>query len=130
MAGNKATKQVSVIAQSATNATQVVEDVAFFAVNGSPIFPGFVPYTTATAIATSAKTIAAAEPAAGTFISINFTNGNSAATPTVSFNSGTARSIVLGNVAHATAAKFTLGAGGIAFFYFDGTSLHQFGVYS
>lgn len=85
--------------------------------------------TTATAIGTAAKTTATAEPAAGTIVAVIFTNGNSAETPTLAFNGGAARVMKLGGTASA-AAKLTVAATGVALFYFDGTILHQLGVYS
>jgi hypothetical protein len=66
---------------------------------------------------------------AGTCLAVTFTSGNTAASPTIAFNGGTARAIVLGGAASA-ALEITVGNGGMGFFYFDGTSLHQFGVIS
>jgi hypothetical protein len=129
MAGTKVTKQAAVTYQATINNTQVVEDIAFFSPSGASLVPGFIPYTTATAAATAAKTVAAAEPPIGATIALTFTAGNTATTPTVAFNGGTARAILLGATAP-TAAKIVIGANGTAFFYFDGTNLHQFGVYS
>jgi hypothetical protein len=129
MAGTKVTKQAAVTYQATINNNQVVEDIAFFSPSGASLVPGFIPYTTATAAGTAAKTVAAAEPPIGATIALTFTAGNTAASPTVAFNGGTARAILLG-ATPATAAKITIGATGTAFFYFDGTNLHQFGVYS
>jgi len=84
--------------------------------------------TVATAIGTAAKTTAADEPASGSLVPIKFTNGNSADTPTVAFDGGTARAIKLAGTA-VDADNFTLAANGVALFYFDGTVLHQIGVY-
>ena len=92
----------------------------------APTFPAVV---TATAIATAAKTTTSAEPAANTIVVIKFTNGNSAAAPTVAFNGGTARAIQLGG-ATPSGAEITIAANGVAMFWFDGTILHQFGVQS
>lgn len=131
MAGTKVTKQAAVTYQATINNTQVVEDIAFFSPTGASLVPGFIPYTTATAAGTAAKTVAAAEPPIGATIALTFsaTGGNTAASPTVAFNGGTARAILLGATAP-TAAKIAIGTNGTAFFYFDGTNLHQFGVYS
>jgi hypothetical protein len=129
MAGTKVTKQAAVTYQATINTNQMVEDTAFFSPSGAPLVPGFFPYTTATAAATAAKTVAAAEPPIGTAIALTFTLGNTATTPTVSFNGGTARPIILG-ATPTVAAKIVIGATGTAFFYFDGANLHQFGVYS
>lgn len=89
----------------------------------------FAPITVTGLIGTAAKTTTSAEPAANTIVPLKFTSGNSAETPTVAFNGGTARAIKLGGTASA-AAKFTLAANGVALFFFDGTVLHQIGVYS
>jgi hypothetical protein len=129
MAGNKVTKQVTVVSGASPSANLQNEDAAFFSASGKAVMPGFVPMTTATAIGTAAKAVTDAEPAAGTCIALTFTNGNSAASPTVAFNGGTARAIQLGGAASA-AIEITIAAGGIGFFMFDGTVLHQFGVYS
>lgn len=85
--------------------------------------------TTATAIGTAAKTTTSDEPADNSIVPIIFTNGNSAETPTMAFNGGSARAMKLGGTASA-AAKLTVAAGGVVLFWFDGTVLHQFGVVS
>lgn len=128
---NKITKQVMVVAgQSKMNAGLMTEEVAFFSANGASIVPGIVPVTaTAALISTIAKTTTTPEPAAGTVLAVTFTQGNSAASPTIAFNGGTARNIRVGG-ADSTAAKATFAAGGVGFFYFDGTYLHQFGSYT
>src|SRR5689334_5333351 len=109
-----------------------IEDVALFNADGS-IYTGrdtdFAAITVGTAIGTAAKTTTAAEPEANTIVPIKFTNGNSAETPTVAFAGGSARAIKLGGTA-IVAAKFTLAANGVALFWFDGTVLHQIGVFS
>lgn len=129
MAGTKVTKQAAVTYQATINKTQVVEDIAFFSPSGAALIPGFIPYTTTTAAGTAAKTVAEAEPPIGATIALTFSAGNTAASPTVSFNGGTARPILLGATAP-TAPKIVVGATGTAFFYFDGTNLHQFGAYT
>lgn len=85
--------------------------------------------TVAGAIGTAAKTSTAVEPTAGSVVLLKFTSGNSAASPTVAFNGGSARAIQLGGSASA-AIEITLAANGVAMFFFDGTILHQIGVYS
>lgn len=108
-----------------------IENVALFRSDGA-IYTGrdedYAPITVGTAIGTAAKTTTSPEPEANTIVPIIFTNGNSAETPTVAFNGGSARAIKLAGVASA-AANFTLAAGGVALFWFDGTVLHQLGVY-
>jgi hypothetical protein len=84
-------------------------------------------YTTATAAATVAKAVTGAEPAAGSLVVITFTAGNTAASPTVSFNGGTARPILLGGSA-ATAAEATVAANTEVVFHFDGTNLNMLGA--
>jgi|SRR5689334_1817421 len=109
-----------------------IVEVALFNADGS-IYTGrdedYAPITVGTAIGTAAKTTTSPEPEANTIVPIKFTNGNSAETPTVAFNGGTARAIKLGGTA-SVAAKFTLAANGVALFWFDGTVLNQIGVYS
>jgi hypothetical protein len=129
MSGHKITKQVIVTSQASINATQVSEDTAFFTAGGLPVMPGFAPVTATGAAGTAAKTTTTPEPLAGTCLAVTFTSGNTAASPTIAFNGGTARAIVLGGAASA-ALEITVGTGGMGFFYFDGTSLHQFGVIS
>lgn len=87
-----------------------------------------LPVTTATAAATAAKTTTSAEPAANTLVAVKFTNGNSAASPTVAFAGGAARAVQLGGAAPLN-TEITIGNNGVAMFWFDGTILHQLGVY-
>lgn len=129
MSGNKVTKQVSVVRQATPNNNLTLEDTAFFAPDGSPVVPGVRAYTTATAIGTAAKVVSAAAPDAGSLIALTFTNGNSAASPTVNFNGAGAVNVLLGGAAPA-GAESTFAAGGVGLFFYDGTSLHQVGVYS
>lgn len=109
-----------------------IEEIALFNADGS-IYTGrnedYAPITTGTAIGTAAKTTTSAEPEANTIVPIKFTNGNSAATPTVAFNGGTARAILIGGVA-APVALCTIAANGVVLFWFDGTNLHMFGAVS
>lgn len=84
---------------------------------------------TGTAVGTAAKTTTAAEPPANTLVAIKFTNGNSAASPTVAFAGGSARTVQLGGAAP-LATELAVGANGVALFFFDGTVLHQVGAYT
>lgn len=128
--GNKIVKQEKRVAQAAISSSQVVEEVAQFNADGSPFaLVGVVEATTAVAIGTAAKTVTNAEPAAGSLVVLKFTSGNSAASPTVAFNGGTARAVLLGGTAP-SGAEATFAANGVGFFWFDGTSLHQIGLYS
>lgn len=125
-------KQAIRVALPQARENQTFERIAFFNADGTPQTGRdftFGAVTTGTAIGTAAKTTTSAEPAADTIVPIKFTNGNSAASPTVAFNGGTARSILLGGTAPA-AIECTLAANGVGLFWFDGTALHQFGVYS
>ena len=81
--------------------------------------------TVATAIGTAAKTVTISNYnlATGDTLSLSFTNGNNAATPTLSVNSGTVYNIKI-NGANATSGNFTLGAGARALLYFDGSAFH------
>lgn len=137
--------QAIVVAQSTLDSNQDTEEIALFDTNGDPYvvtatgadfttlqsrvtaLESIPAVTTATAIGTAGKTTASAEPAANRIVPVKFTNGNSASSPTVSFNGGAARSILLGGSAP-TGAKMTVAAGGVVLFWFDGTSLHQFGT--
>lgn len=130
-----ATRQFKVVEQTRLHEGETdypIEDIALFNADGT-IYTGrdtdFAPITVGTAIGTAGKTTTAAEPEANTLVPIKFTNGNSAETPTVAFNGGSARACKLGGTASA-AAKLTLAANGVALFWFDGTVLHQIGVYS
>lgn len=111
---------------------QNVEEIALYNADGSA-YTGrdedYAPITTATAIGTAAKTTTSVEPEANTIVPIKFTNGNSAASPTLAFNGGAARAIQLGGVASA-AIEIAVAAGGVVICWFDGTILHQFGVVS
>jgi len=130
--GNKTVNQSIVSTKTTIDPNQVTEETALFNEDGTP-FTGrdlaMAAVVTNTIIGTAAKTTTSAEPAPNTIVPIKFTFGNTAASPTVAFNGGTARAIHLGGTASA-GAEITLGADGIALFYFDGTVLHQMGVYS
>lgn len=125
------TTQARIKDQDAINSTSGVEDLALFNADGTPLQIGLpvLSVTVGNAIGTVGKTTATAEPAAGQLVAITFTNGNTAETPTVAFDGGTARALKLGGTASA-AAKLTVAAGGVALAFFDGTVLHQVGVYS
>lgn len=133
---NQTVTQAIVTEQADFRPNQKVERFALFDTDGTPFeFPetgedvAYSVVTVGNAIGTAGKTTTSAEPAANTIVPIKFTNGNSAETPTVAFNGGTARAVQLGGTASA-AAKLTLAVNGVALFFFDGTVLHQIGVYS
>lgn len=121
--------QTTVVDQATPNPNLGMGLMAFFNEDGTP-FGGFIKQVTVgNAIGTAGKTTASDEPPAGSLVAVTFTNGNSAETPTVNFNSAGARAIKLGGTASA-AAKITVAAGGVVLFFFDGTVLHQLGVVS
>lgn len=126
-------KRAVVIEGVAHNPSRMTERLALVAADGSSVFAGnnhkFAPITTATAIGTAAKTTTAAEPAANTIVPIKFTSGNTAAAVTVAFAGGSARVVHLAG-ATPTGAELTIAANGVALFWFDGTILHQMGVYA
>ena len=117
-------QQLVVSHRAAADGNQAAGNVSLFRPDGSPLFGAI---TTATAIGTAAKTVTAPEPEPNSFVVLKFTNGNSASSPTVAFNGGSARAIQLGGVA-VTGAKLTVAANGVAVFWFDGTILHQLGT--
>lgn len=126
------TKQIVVTPQASVSPETATEPTALFNAAGAPFSAQDLPIpavVTATAIGTAAKTTTSPEPKANTIVPIKFTNGNSVLAPTVAFNGGTARAIQLGGSAPA-AIEITVAAGGVALFWFDGTVLHQMGVYS
>jgi hypothetical protein len=123
------TKQATVVEQAAVNPSQILEEISFFTPSGQQITPGVILVTTATAIGTAAKTTTSATPPKNSQIAVIFTNGNSAASPTLNFNGAGATTILLGGTAPA-AIEATFAAGGVGLFFYDGTSLHQIGVYS
>ncbi len=130
--GNKVVKQTQVSTQATLDRNRVVEEVAHFKADGTLVTgrdQTFAAVVTATAIGTAAKTTTSDEPEADTIVPIKFTNGNSANSPTVAFNGGTARAIQLGGTA-STGAKCTIAAEGVGLFWFDGTVLHQMGAYT
>jgi predicted lysophospholipase L1 biosynthesis ABC-type transport system permease subunit len=132
MSEHQKTTQAILSTQAEFKEHQTIERFALFNSNGTPVTgrnSKIAAYTAAGAIGTAAKTVAEAEPSANTMVPIRFTSGNTAAAPTVSFNGGTARAVNLGG-STPTGAEITLAANGVAMFWFDGTILHQLGVYS
>jgi len=132
MSDTKVNKQAVVTTQQVLDPNMFSEEIALFNPNGTPYTGAnvsFAPITTATAIATVAKTTTSPEPASNTLVPISFTNGNSAASVTVAFAGGAARAVRLGGAAPA-AIVLTVAANGVVLFWFDGTILHQVGVVS
>lgn len=130
--GNSVVKQTMVSSQTLLDRNRAIEEVAHFKADGTRVTGRdsvFGAVTTATAIGTAAKTTSSAEPAAGTLVPIIFTNGNSANSPTLAFNGGTARAIKLGGT-DSTGAKCAVAADGMILCWFDGTVLHQIGAYT
>lgn len=121
------TRRAVVVEGTVPNQHQASERLALVKSDGTSAF-SYTPLVTATAIGTAAKTVSSPEPGANTLVAIKFTNGNSAASPTVSFNGGTARAVLLGGTAPLN-TEITLANNGVAMFLFDGTNLHQLGVY-
>lgn len=126
-------RRATIVENYAGDKNMATERLALVAADGTSGLPGtsvkHTPVVTATAIGTAAKTTTSAEPAANSMVLIKFTSGNTAAAPTVAFNGGTARVVQLGGATPA-AIEITLAANGVALFWFDGTILHQIGVYS
>jgi hypothetical protein len=129
MAGNKVTKQIIVTGQKNLVSSLIAEDCAFFTPSGQQLTPGVITATTATAVGTAAKTTTTALPPANSLVAVSFTAGNTAASPTLNFNGAGAVTILLGGSAPSS-AEITLSANGVAMFFYDGTNLHQIGVYS
>lgn len=89
----------------------------------------YAPVSVAGTIGVAAKTTTDAVPAVNSLVPIVFAAGNSAASPTVTFATGSAVPIFLGGTAP-VAIEATFAVGGLGLFFYDGTSLHQVGVYS
>ena len=125
------TTQAVVTEKSEIDTTTGVETLALFDAEGNPveIGPPVLAVTSATAIGTAAKTTTTPAPKVGQLVAIKLTNGNSAAAPTVAFNGGAAKSVLLGGSTPAS-GEITVAANGVFLAYYDGTSLHQVGVYS
>jgi hypothetical protein len=124
------TKQVTITDQATVNPSQTLEEVAFFTPSGQQVTPGVILVTATSAlISTAAKTTTSPVPPKNSIIAVTFTVGNNAASPTLNFNGTGAKNILLGGTAP-TGAEATFGIGGVGLFFYDGTSLHQMGVYS
>lgn len=130
--GHQTVNQSKLVKQSKVNDKQAVEQMALFDEQGKPFTGRSLSYAAvvlAGATGTAGKTSTEAPPVVGSLVPLQFTNGNTAASPTVTFATGGAKPILLGGSAPA-GAEITLAANGIALFYYDGASLHQVGVYS
>lgn len=127
------TRRAVVVRGAAAIPNQYAESLSLVASDGTDATAGvnvdYPAVVTATAIGTAAKTTTAAEPKANTLVAIKFTNGNSANAATVAFAGGSARAVQCSGAA-STGAKLALAATGVALFWFDGTILHQVGVYT
>jgi hypothetical protein len=123
------TKQVTITEQATVNPSQTLEEVAFFTPSGQQVTPGVILVTAGALIGTAAKTTASPVPPRNSIVAVTFTSGNNAASPTLNFNGAGATAILLGGTAP-TGAEATFVAGGVGLFFYDGTSLHQMGVYS
>ena len=123
------TVQAVVTPQSELKSDQGHLKLALFNPNGSLFGLSATPIVIGTAIGTAAKTTTSDEPEDNSFVLLKFTNGNSAASPTVAFNGGSARAVLLGGTAP-SGAESTFAANGVGLYWFDGTNLHQIGLYS
>ncbi len=128
--------QIKIVPGGTPDPNQVFGEMSFYDEDGQPVTvvteEGGLsddPVVTGSAIGTVGKTTSAPEPAANSLVFVKFTNGNSASSPTLAFDGGTARAIQLGGTA-VTDAKLAVAAGGVAVFFFDGTILHQVGAYT
>lgn len=128
MTSQPSTRRAVVVEGVAHSPSQASERLALVKDDGTSAF-SYTPLVTATAIGTAAKVVANAEPLANTLVAIKFTSGNSAASATVAFAGGAARPILLSGAAP-TAVELAVAANGVAMFLFDGTNLHQLGVYA
>lgn len=127
-----AVKQVVETTQAVLDPHMGIEYVAYFNADGTPSTgrdETLAPVTVAGAIGTAGKTTTAAVPRTNTFVPVIFTSGNSAASATVTFATGSAVPILLGGAAP-SGAELAVAAGGLVVFFYDGTSLHQLGVIS
>jgi len=125
-----AVMQAVVVQQAQINPEDNVTELALFNSDGSPRSGAdavIAPVVTATAIGTATKVTASPLPKTNTLVPVQFTNGNSANTPTLTFATGGAIPMKLGGTASAT-AKLVVAANGIVLFYFDGATLHQIGT--
>jgi len=128
--GQTRTQAVLVTNQSEISEHQVAIDLALFDETGAPVVvPKPLEIITVTGlIGTAAKTTTHAAPPVG-LVPIKFTSGNAANAPTVAFNGGAAKAVLLGGV-EPLGTETAIGANGIALFFYDGANLHQIGVYT
>lgn len=130
------TTNAVLVEKDEVNTDQVAIRLALFDGEGTPVkvptSQGDLPIDVITVsglIGTAAKTSTSNAPTPGTLVPLKFTSGNSAASPTVAFNGGAAKAVLLGGSAP-DSGEITLAANGVALFFYDGTNLHQVGVYS
>jgi len=122
--------QVRLVPGTAQDSNRVMGTLYTFDEGGNPLSAGATDaVVTGSAVGTVGKSTSSDEPSEGSIVPVVFTNGNTAASPTLAFNGGTARAMKLGGTASA-AAKLAVAANGVALFYFDGTVLHQIGAYT
>lgn len=131
---NSRVKQVVLVQKDTIDQSLAVENISLYNESGQSVdlTPKtgsnliFTNYVTSSAHATVAKVVESPEPVSGTLVVIKFTNGNTVADVTVSFNGGPARSIFLGGdaIQH---SHINLAANGVILCWFDGTYLHQVG---
>ena len=121
------TNVILTVAGKRPRANQMTRRMAFYNPDGTPVVVNPPAAVSPTAAATVAKTVPTDEPSANSVVPLRFTAGNSAAAPTVSFNGGPARAILLGGTAP-VATEIVVAANGVVMCWFDGTNLHQFGA--
>lgn len=138
MSGNQINRVVKVVPDPGANQNGIREFAAIVLPDGEGGFVDILEVLrdqtdrvvfieVATAIGTAAKTTTSPLPRVGATVYVSFTNGNSAGSPTISFNGGAAKPVLLGGVAP-TGGKITVAANGIVPLVYDGTSLHMFGT--
>lgn len=128
MSNNRITKQLLVVPQEKVNPNLLIEDVTFINASGqaaTPLF--FVTATVSTQGSISTKTVSIKEPVPNTLVVLTFTNGNSVASPSISFAGGSARSIYIGGDL-AVLNDINLAANSVILCWFDGTKLHLTGM--
>lgn len=116
-----------VVSKGAIKPHQMTQRIVLVNEDGNPAGMTVPLVTTGTAVGTVGKTTTSAEPPANSFVPVKFTNGNTAASPTLAFAGGSARAMYIGGAA-SPAAKLVVAANGICIFWFDGTILHQLGA--
>lgn len=131
---NSKIKQAILVQKESIDQSLAIENISLFNSSGQSLdlTPKtgssliFTPYTTSSDHAATAKVVTSVEPLPGTLVIIKFTNGNTVADVTVSFNGGPARSIFLGGdaIQH---SHINLASNGVILCWFDGTYLHQVG---